>query len=299
MSESDRTDRTAPVLRATDLVKSFGASRLPFRRQAGTRAVRGVTLEVAAGETVALVGESGSGKSTVGRMTLDLTTPDSGEVDLLGHRLGGLRAGEMRRLRSRATMIFQDPFNSLNPRLTIARSIAEPMECAGTDRSEVDGVVEELIERVGLTRAHLSRLPRQLSGGQLQRVAIARALSTRPAFVVCDEPVAALDVSTQAQVVDLLGELQQERGVALLFITHDLRLTRAIADRVIVMRQGRVVEAGTVEQVYADPQESYTRELLSSIPAASPRERTFGRRPTGDNPARPQDSAQEPVAVQQ
>lgn len=296
MSESYHT---APVLRATGLVKSFGSSRLPFRRQAGTRAVRGVTFEVAAGETVALVGESGSGKSTVGRMTLDLTTPDSGEVDLLGHRLRGLGAGEMRRLRSRATMIFQDPFNSLNPRLTIARSIAEPMECAGIDKHEIDGVLEEHIERVGLTRAHLSCLPRQLSGGQLQRVAIARALSTRPAFVVCDEPVAALDVSTQAQVVDLLGELQQEQGVALLFITHDLRLTRAIADRVIVMRQGTVVEAGTVEQVYADPQDSYTRELLSSIPAASPRERTFGRRPTGDAPVRPLGSAQESVVVQQ
>ena len=265
------------VLTLKDLTKVYTARSFIGRSRVVHRAVAGVSLTVAPGETVAVVGESGAGKSTVGRLALGLIEPSSGSVGLLGRDLGSIRSSELRRMRAKATMIFQDPYTSLNPRLTIQSAIAEPLEVVGTgDKRDHVRAIRELIERVGLTQAHLARYPYELSGGQLQRVAIARALVTKPSFIVCDEPVAALDVSTQAQVVNLLRELQRERGIAYLFISHDLRLVRYIADRVAVMRDGAVVEEGPTDVVYRTPASPYTKSLLASIPAGSPRARKFG-----------------------
>ncbi|GAA1022806.1 ABC transporter ATP-binding protein [Acrocarpospora pleiomorpha] len=270
-----------PVLRVTDLTKVYTARNLIGRQYVVHRAVDGLSVSVDAGETVAVVGESGAGKSTVGRLALRLIEPTSGTVELLGRDLASMRSSELRKMRAHATMIFQDPYTSLNPRLTIQSAIAEPLEVVGAaDRRERARLVGDLIERVGLTQAHLSRYPYELSGGQLQRVAIARALITQPSFIVCDEPVAALDVSTQAQVINLLRDLQRERGIAYLFISHDLRLVRLLADRVAVMRGGALVEEGTTDAVYRQPTSSYTKSLLNSIPAGSPRARKFGLPPT-------------------
>jgi len=239
-------------------------------------AVRGVDFTVRAGETLSVVGESGAGKSTVGRMVLRLIEPDAGEIVLLGRDIASLKGEELRRMRAEATMIFQDPYKSLNPKRQIVHALHEPMLVqGGYGRSERDDRVAALMERVGLGPQFLERYPYEMSGGQLQRVAIARALVTDPRLVVCDEPVAALDMSIRAQVVELMRELQAERGLAYLFVSHDLSLVRAISDQIAVMRQGEIVELGTPDHLYDAPEHPYTRQLLSAVPAAHPLERTF------------------------
>lgn len=245
-------------------------------------AVKNVSLEIAAGETLALVGESGAGKSTVGRLVLRLIEPDAGEIRLLGRDITRLRGRELRRMRARATMIFQDPYKSLDPKSTIRKSLIEPLRTqrypVGSEREEK---ITALIERVGLSLDHLDRFPYEMSGGQLQRVAIARALTTDPQLVVCDEPVAALDMSIRAHVINLLRDLQRERNLAYLFVSHDLSLVRVIADRIAVMRSGEIVECRSAAELFEDPQHEYTRELLAAIPAPHPRRRTF-RPPPAD-----------------
>ncbi len=259
------------------LYKSYGRRPTPWRRNPHRlNAVDNVDFDIAPGQTLGLVGESGAGKSTVGRLVLRLIEPDAGAVNLLGTDIAGLNRGELRRMRSRATMIFQDPYTSLNPRMLIKDSVAEPLLVhTSVSRATRQNKALEMVRRVGLDAAHLERFPYEMSGGQLQRVAIARALITDPSFIVCDEPVAALDVSTQAQVINLLNDLQEERQISYLFISHDLRLVQLIADDVAVMRHGRLLEVGPTEQVFSSPQHEYTRELQAAVPGRSPRQRRF------------------------
>jgi len=267
----------APTLSVRGLTKVY-ANRPTLLRRHPHRltAVDHVDLDISPGQTLGLVGESGAGKSTVGRLVLRLIEPDSGSIDLLGTDVATLGRRDLRRMRSRATMIFQDPYTSLDPRMLIKDAIAEPLVVHTDDsRATRQDKALEMVRRVGLDAAHMERYPYEMSGGQLQRVAIARALITDPAFIVCDEPVAALDVSTQAQVINLLNDLQQERGISYLFISHDLRLVRLIADDVAVMRRGQLVEKGSAIQVFDAPQHEYTRELLAAIPGRSPRHRRF------------------------
>lgn len=266
-----------PALEIEGLAKSYPAERNALGRVVRTvDAVRGVDIAVAPGETVALVGESGAGKSTVGRLALRLIQPDSGRISVLGQDIMGLGRKELKAIRSRATMIFQDPYKSLDPKALIRYSVAEPLLAqGGTSRDEREEKVSALMDRVGLAPHYLDRYPYEMSGGQLQRVAIARALSTGPEVVVCDEPVAALDMSIRSHVINLLRELQRERGLAYLFISHDMSLVRVIADRVAVMRKGRIIECATTGELFEDPAHEYTRELLSAIPASHPARRTF------------------------
>ncbi|MGW6359756.1 dipeptide ABC transporter ATP-binding protein [Streptomyces sp. NPDC055092] len=239
------------LLEAVDLRREFGRGKRAFA------AVDGVSLTVRRGETLGIVGESGSGKTTLGRMLVGLLTPTSGQVLLSGARAD-----------TGVQMVFQDPVSSLNPRRSVGECIADPLRARGD--KEVRGRVEELLERVGLDPAHYGRYPHEFSGGQRQRVGIARALAAEPRIIVCDEAVSALDVTTQAQVTGLLRELQDELGLALVFIAHDLAVVRQVSDRVAVMRKGRVVEYGTVDEVYGAPQDPYTRQLLAAVPALDP-----------------------------
>lgn len=270
-------NKTKPTLSVRGLTKVYGRAPTLFRRNPHRlTAVDEVSLDIAPGQTLGLVGESGAGKSTVGRLVLRLIEPDAGSINLLDTDISTLNRGELRRMRSAATMIFQDPYTSLDPRMLIKDSVAEPLIVHTDDsRATRHEKALEMVRRVGLDAAHMERYPYEMSGGQLQRVAIARALITDPSFIVCDEPVAALDVSTQAQVINLLNDLQQERGISYLFISHDLRLVRLIADEVAVMRHGQLLETGTAERVFADPKHEYTRELLAAIPGRTPRHRRF------------------------
>lgn len=263
------------------LTKAYGLGRTWLRRTSHVvKAVDGVDLDIAAGTTLGLVGESGAGKSTVGRLALRLIEPDAGSIDLLGTDVARLSHRQLRRMRSHATMIFQDPYTSLDPRMLVKDAVAEPLLTAGGHtRAGRFEQARELVRRVGLDDAHMERFPYELSGGQLQRVAIARALISDPSFIVCDEPVAALDVSTQAQVINLLGELQAERGISYLFISHDLRLVYLVADTVAVMRGGTLLEYGDAVRVFERPEHLYTQELLAAIPGNSPRSRRFNRTP--------------------
>ncbi|MFC9834250.1 ATP-binding cassette domain-containing protein [Rhodococcus sp. NPDC127530] len=269
----------SPILEIDSLVKSFVKKRnllgIPTEH---THAVKDVSFTLEKGRTRAIVGESGAGKSTIGRMALRLATPDTGSVKLFGDDIMTMSAKEVRRLRRRATMIFQDPFNSLDPRMLIGQSVAEPLTLHTKLRGSArDERVAELLERVGLRMDQLEKYPHEFSGGQLQRIAIARALATEPELIVCDEPVAALDVSIQAQVLNLLQDLQQERQISYLFISHDLALVKMFAHDVTVMRRGEVVESGTTEQIFEDPKDPYTKELLSAIPVMNPRKRAAKR----------------------
>ena len=231
-------------------------------------AVKNVNLEIQGGETLALVGESGSGKSTIARLILQLIRPDAGTVDLDGESLIGLRGDRLLRMRRRLQIIFQDPYSSLDPSLTIRDILAEPFrvhhrEPAGTE-------LEGLLGDVGLPPSFLIRMPHELSGGQRQRVAIARALAVGPEFIACDEIVSALDVSTRAQILNLLRSLQVQRGLSMLFITHDLSIVPFIARRVAVIYLGEIVEEGSVDEVLSSPQHSYTKSLLASVPVPQP-----------------------------
>ncbi len=246
------------MLAATGLRREFGRGKRAFT------AVDDVSLTVRRGETLGIVGESGSGKTTLGRMLVGLLEPTAGEVRHEGHARVGVDPA--------VQMVFQDPVSSLNPRRTVGESIADPLRARGErDEGRVRGRVRELLERVGLEGARYDRYPHEFSGGQRQRVGIARALAADPRVIVCDEPVSALDVTTQAQVVALLGELQRELGLALVFVAHDLAVVRQVSDRVAVMRRGRIVEEGPADEVYDNPQDPYTKQLLAAVPALDPR----------------------------
>ncbi|WP_405588655.1 dipeptide ABC transporter ATP-binding protein [Streptomyces sp. NBC_01092] len=257
------------VLEATGLRREFGRGKRAFT------AVDDVSLTIHRGETLGIVGESGSGKTTLGRMLVGLLEPTAGEVRYDGHARVGVDPA--------VQMVFQDPVSSLNPRRSVGESIADPLRARGmgvpplersrewgSDEGRIRGRVRELLERVGLEGAHYDRYPHEFSGGQRQRVGIARALAADPRVIVCDEPVSALDVTTQAQVVALLGELQRELGLALVFVAHDLAVVRQVSDRVAVMRRGRIVESGPADEVYDNPQDPYTKQLLAAVPALDP-----------------------------
>ncbi|KUN15958.1 ABC transporter ATP-binding protein [Streptomyces corchorusii] len=245
------------VLEATGVRREFGRGKRAFA------AVDDVSVTVRRGETLGVVGESGSGKTTLGRMLVGLLEPTAGEIRYEGRPHTGVNPS--------VQMVFQDPVSSLNPRRSVGESIADPLRARGErDEARIRGRVTELLERVGLEGAHYDRYPHEFSGGQRQRIGIARALAAEPRAIVCDEPVSALDVTTQAQVVALLGELQRELGLALVFIAHDLAVVRQVSDRVAVMRRGRLVEYGAADEVYDSPREPYTKQLLAAVPALDP-----------------------------
>jgi oligopeptide/dipeptide ABC transporter ATP-binding protein len=266
----------APLLDVQGLIKHFPVPRglfglRPRPPRGPVRAVDGVSFSIAAGKTLGLVGESGCGKSTVGRSILRLIEPDAGRVTLDGTDVLALGGRELRALRRRMQIVFQDPYGSLNPRMTVRQTLAEPLTihrlAAG---AEVTHRIASLLGEVGLDPAFAAAYPHELSGGQRQRVGIARALSVEPQFLVLDEPVSALDVSVQAQVLNLLAELQRKRRLTYLFIAHDLAVVRHIADDVAVMYLGKVVELAPARALYADPRHPYTKSLLSAVPVPDP-----------------------------
>ena len=260
-----------PLLEARDLRRHFVVSRGLGRGHGVVQAVDGVSLDVARGETLGLVGESGCGKSTLARLLVRLVEPSAGSLRFEGRDIMALRGGALRALRRRLQIVFQDPYSSLNPRLTVGSALAEVLQVHGLARgAERDRRVGALLERVGLDPRQARAYPHELSGGQRQRVGIARALAVEPRLVVCDEPVSALDVSVQAQILNLLRDLQAELGLAYIFISHDLRVVRQTSHRVAVMYLGRIVESGEAEALFAAPRHPYTRALLSAVPAADP-----------------------------
>jgi oligopeptide/dipeptide ABC transporter ATP-binding protein len=256
-----------PLVRVRDLVRHFPIRRGVFGRTVGAiRAVDGVSFDVGRGETLGLVGESGSGKTTTGRTLLRLIEPTSGSIEFDGIDVASMNRAQLRRLRRRAQIVFQDPYGSLNPRLTVGDAIAEVLDVHALARGRRAQRVDELLDIVGLRPEHARRYPHEFSGGQRQRVGIARALAVEPDFIVCDEPVSALDVSVQAQVLNLLRSLQQRLGIACLFIAHDLAVVRHMSDRIAVMYLGQIVEIGPAAAVIANPVHPYTRALLSAVP---------------------------------
>ncbi len=263
---------TDPLVRVEDLQKYYFeqdtlTDRLLGREPQSVKAVDGVSFEIAEGETLGLVGESGCGKSTTGETLLHLRDPTSGRVEFEGQNIYEL--DDLNEFRRRAQVVFQDPFSSLDPRMTAGEIIREPLDVHGVgSRSERRERVQELMERVGLSAEQIDRYPNEFSGGQRQRIGIARALALEPDFIVLDEPVSALDVSVQAQVLNLLQELQDDFGLTYLFIAHDLSVVRHISDRVAVMYLGEIVEIGPVDEIFTDPQHPYTQALLESVPRA-------------------------------
>ncbi|WP_411116548.1 dipeptide ABC transporter ATP-binding protein [Streptomyces sp. 058-1L] len=258
-------EASVPLLEAVGLRREFG------RGSGKVAAVGGVSLTVHAGRTLGIVGESGSGKTTLGRMLVRLLDPTAGRLRYGGTEIGSLSEKELRPFRRELQMVFQDPVASLNPRRSVGESVADPLRAAGEgDEGRIRDRVGALLERVGLDPAHFERYPHEFSGGQRQRIGIARALAAEPKVILCDEPVSALDVTTQAQVVALLAELQRELGIGLVFIAHDLAVVRQVSDRVAVMRGGLIVEQGSADEVYGDPRDPYTKQLLAAVPALDP-----------------------------
>jgi len=263
------------LLEVTDLVKHFPIKRgiLIDREVDQVRAVDGVSFEVEKGETVGLVGESGSGKSTACRAVLQLIKPTSGSVKFEGREIAGLGRRQMQPLRREMQMIFQDPYASLNPRKRVGQIVGDPLKRQGVaSGSDLRRQVQELLERVGLSSEHYNRFPHEFSGGQRQRIGIARALALKPKLVICDEPVSALDVSIQAQIVNLLDDLQDEFGLAYLFVAHDIGVVRHISDRIAVMNEGRIVEQGSADEVCERPKDEYTKNCSAAVPIPDPRE---------------------------
>ena len=278
------------VLRAEELVKHYPIKTGVIRRTTGhVRAVDGVSLELRRGETLGVVGESGCGKSTLGRLLMRLEEPTSGRVSLDGVDMHASSGAAMRKMRRDIQIVFQDPYTSLNPRKTVGDIVGEPFDIhpdvvpKGGRRSRV----QELLDLVGLNPEHINRYPHQFSGGQRQRIGIARGIALNPKVLICDEPVSALDVSVQAQVVNLLEKLQDELGLAYVFIAHDLSVVRHISDRVAVMYLGKIVEVGTEHEIYETPTHPYTRALLSAVPVPDPRAREVRQQIvlTGDVPS--------------
>ncbi|GIM82179.1 ABC transporter ATP-binding protein [Salinispora arenicola] len=269
--------RGEPILAVENLVKHFPITRgVVFQRQIGAvRAVDGISFDLRRGETLGIVGESGCGKSTLARLLMRLETPTSGRATLEGRDLFAARGTELRRLRRNMQMVLQDPYTSLNPRMTVGDIIGEPFEIhpEAAPKGSRQRRVQELLDMVGLNPEHINRYPHQFSGGQRQRIGIARALALRPEVIVCDEPVSALDVSIQAQVINLLEQLQDELGLSYIFIAHDLSVVRHICDRVAVMYLGRIVEMGTEEEIYQRATHPYTQALLSAVPVPDPEQR--------------------------
>lgn len=276
-----------PILSVRNLRTYFPVHRGMFRSHVGNvMAVDDVSFDIAPGETLGLVGESGCGKSTVGRSVLRLVPVTSGEVDFNGEDVLGASASRMKQLRRKMQIIFQDPVSSLNPRMTIGRIIGEPIAVHGLARgSELQDRVESLLKRVGLEPDHASRYPHEFSGGQRQRIGIARALSLEPSFVVCDEPVSALDVSIQSQILNLLNDLQDEFSLSYLFIAHNLAVVEHFCDRVAVMYLGRIVELADRDTLYRNPLHPYTQALLSAAPNPDPRGKTRRIMLDGDVPS--------------
>ncbi len=272
------------LLSVRGLTKSFPLHRGLFSRSAGSvRAVDGVSFEVPRGTTLGLVGETGCGKTTLGRLILRLLPADGGEVLFRGENVLAAPAARLRRLRQEMQIVFQDPFGSLNPRMRVGAIVGEGLRIfrRGSGR-EIDQETGRLLQRVGLGASAARLFPHEFSGGQRQRIGIARAIALRPAFIVCDEPVSSLDVSIQAQILNLLADLQEEMGIAYLFIAHDLRVVEHISHRVAVMYRGRIVETAAREALYSDPRHPYTRLLLDSIPELDP---AAPRRPAPSAPA--------------
>ncbi|KAA2211830.1 ABC transporter ATP-binding protein [Teichococcus oryzae] len=273
---------SAALLEARDLSKTFPGKGM-FRKSRPVQAVRGINMSIARGEAVGVVGESGSGKSTLGRLMLGLMPPTEGSVAVEGRPLSDFTGAEWRRLRRRLQIVFQDPYGSLDPRRRVGSQIADGIRLHG--RGDAAKQVAALLGRVGLEPAHAERFPHEFSGGQRQRIGIARALSTAPDFLVADEPVSALDVSIQAQVIQLLAELRHDLGLAMLFISHDLPVVATLCDRVTVMYLGRVMEEGPARPIFNRPVHPYTRALLSATPRLDPARRAGRILLKGDPPS--------------
>ena len=263
-----------PLLSVADLSKWFPVRKglLIERTVDHVKAVDGISFEIAEGQTLGLVGESGSGKSTTGYCVLQLLKPTGGSVRFMGQELTTMGHGDLREMRKEMQIVFQDPYSSLNPRMTVGNIVGEPMlvHDQGTRRSR-ELRVRDLLETVGFNPDFTNRYPHEFSGGQRQRIGIARALALNPRLIVCDEPVSALDVSIQAQILNLLKDLQRDLGLAYLFVAHDLAVVRAMSDHIAVMNKGELVEIGRAEDVYTNPREDYTKALLAAVPVPDPR----------------------------
>ncbi|MEU0549268.1 dipeptide ABC transporter ATP-binding protein [Micromonospora sp. NPDC005979] len=279
------------ILEVRDLVKHYPVTQgVVFKKTVGqVKAVDGVSFGLRAGETLGVVGESGCGKSTLARVLMNLEKPTAGSVVYKGQDISKLSGGALRRLRRQIQLVMQDPYTSLNPRMTVGDLIGEPFEIHPevAPRGSRRAKVRELLDLVGLNPEHINRYPHQFSGGQRQRIGIARALALRPEVIVCDEPVSALDVSIQAQVMNLLEKLQGELGLSYIFIAHDLSVVRHLSDRVAVMYLGKIVEIGTEDEIYERPTHPYTQALLSAVPVPDPTQRNNKTiiRLTGDVPS--------------